>query len=54
MQLFKAFRGSLAVSAITLVLVGVLSGDPKLVLTALVLAILEVTLSFDNAVVNAK
>ena len=54
MQVLKAFRGSLAVSAITLVLVGVLSGEISLVLTAFVLAILEVTLSFDNAVVNAK
>jgi uncharacterized protein len=53
-QVLKAFRGSLAVSAITLVLVGVLSGEISLVLTAFVLAILEVTLSFDNAVVNAK
>ncbi|NEK58810.1 DUF475 domain-containing protein [Geodermatophilus sabuli] len=50
----KAFRGSLAVSVIVLVLVGVLSGSIALVATALVLAILEVTLSFDNAVVNAK
>lgn len=54
MQTLKAFRGSLLVSAIVLVLVGVLSGSPALVVTALVLAILEVTLSFDNAVVNAK
>jgi hypothetical protein len=35
-------------------MVGVLSGSVALVATALVLAILEVTLSFDNAVVNAK
>ena len=54
MQTLKAFRGSLAVSAIVLILVGVLSGDWKLVLVAIVLSILEVTLSFDNAVVNAK
>jgi hypothetical protein len=53
-QTLKAFRGSLLVSAITLVLVGVLSGSIALVVTAFVLAILEVTLSFDNAVVNAK
>ena len=54
MQALKAFRGSLAVSAIVLILVGVLSGDWKLVLVAIILSILEVTLSFDNAVVNAK
>ena len=54
MKTLKAFRGSLLVSAIVLVLVGVLSGDPGLVLIAAILAILEVTLSFDNAVVNAK
>jgi hypothetical protein len=53
-QTLKAFRGSLAVSAIVLILVGVFSGSVALVATALVLAILEVTLSFDNAVVNAK
>jgi hypothetical protein len=53
-QTLKAFRGSLLISAIVLVLVGVLSGDPGLVLIAAILAILEVTLSFDNAVVNAK
>jgi hypothetical protein len=53
-QTLKAFRGSLAVSAIVLILVGVLSGDWKLVLVAIILSILEVTLSFDNAVVNAK
>lgn len=54
MHFLKAVRGSLAVSVIILALVGILSGSPALVLTALVLAILEVTLSFDNAVVNAK
>ncbi len=54
MQTLKAFRGSLAVSVIVLILVGVLSGSVALVAIAFVLAILEVTLSFDNAVVNAK
>ena len=54
MQTLKAFRGSLAVSVIVLILVGVLSGSLALVATAAVLAVLEVTLSFDNAVVNAK
>ncbi len=54
MQTLKAFRGSLAVTIITLALVGILSGSIALVFTAAVLAILEVTLSFDNAVVNAK
>ena len=54
MKTLKAFRGSLAVSVIVLILVGVFSGSVALVATALVLAILEVTLSFDNAVVNAK
>jgi hypothetical protein len=53
-QTLKAFRGSLAVSVITLILVGVYSGSIALVATAFILAILEVTLSFDNAVVNAK
>ena len=54
MQTLKAFRGSIAVTIITLILVGVYSGSLALVATATVLAILEVTLSFDNAVVNAK
>lgn len=54
MQTLKAFRGSLIVSAVVLILVGVLSRSLALVATAAVLAVLEVTLSFDNAVVNAK
>ena len=54
MQVLKAFRGSIAVSIIVLALVGILSGSIALVATAFILAILEVTLSFDNAVVNAK
>ncbi len=54
MQTLKAFRGSFAVTIIVLALVGILSGSIALVATAAVLAILEVTLSFDNAVVNAK
>jgi hypothetical protein len=53
-QVLKAFRGSLAVSVVVLALVGIFSGSIALVATAFVLAILEVTLSFDNAVVNAK
>ena len=54
MQILKAFRGSIAVTIVTLALVGILTGSVALVLTAAVLAVLEVTLSFDNAVVNAK
>ena len=54
MQLLKAFRGSIIASIVVLALVGYFSGSLALVLTALVLAILEVSLSFDNAVVNAK
>ncbi len=54
MQTLKAFRGSLVVTVVTLALIGILSGSIALVATAAVLAILEVTLSFDNAVVNAK
>ena len=54
MQILKAFRGSLAITVITLALIGYLSGSIALVATAAVLAVLEVTLSFDNAVVNAK
>ena len=54
MQLLKAFRGSIVVSLVVLALVGWFSGSVVLVLTALVLSVLEVSLSFDNAVVNAK
>ncbi len=54
MKTLKAFRGSIAVTIIVLALVGILSGSIALVATAAVLAVLEVTLSFDNAVVNAK
>ena len=54
MQILKAFRGSLAITVITLALIGYLSGSIALVATAAVLAVLEVTLSLDNAVVNAK
>lgn len=54
MQTLKAFRGSLAVSLIVLIAVGVLTRSAELVVTAAILAVLEVTLSFDNAVVNAK
>jgi hypothetical protein len=52
--LLKAFRGSILVTVVTLVLVGVFTGSIALVASAIVLAVLEVTLSFDNAVVNAK
>ena len=54
MQVLKAFRGSIIASIVVLALVGWFSRSPALVLTALVLSILEVSLSFDNAVVNAK
>ena len=54
MQLLKAFRGSIIASIVVLALVGYFSRSPAVVLTALVLAVLEVSLSFDNAVVNAK
>lgn len=54
MQTLKAFRGSLIVTVVTLALVGILRQSLTMVATAAVLAILEVTLSFDNAVVNAK
>ncbi|MFC3688127.1 DUF475 domain-containing protein [Aquipuribacter hungaricus] len=54
MQVLKAFRGSIIASIVVLALVGYFSRSPALVLTALVLSILEVSLSFDNAVVNAK
>jgi hypothetical protein len=53
-QTLKAFRGSLAVTVIVLIAVGVFSGSLALVAIAAILAVLEVTLSFDNAVVNAK
>jgi hypothetical protein len=53
-QTLKAFRGSLAVTVIVLIGVGLYSGSLELVLIAAILAVLEVTLSFDNAVVNAK
>ncbi len=54
MQALKAFRGSFAVTVIVLVGIGVFSGSLALVAIAAILAVLEVTLSFDNAVVNAK
>ena len=54
MQTLKVFRGSIVVTVGVLALIGIVSRSPALVATAAVLAILEVTLSFDNAVVNAK
>lgn len=54
MRTVRAFRGSLLVSAAVLVLVGLLSRSVTAVATTAVLAVLEVSLSFDNAVVNAK
>jgi len=51
--MFKAFRIPLALTLITLVLMLFLAG-PSTTLTVAVLAILEISLSFDNAVVNAK
>src|SRR3954449_8025194 len=49
---FKTFGGSLAVAAIGLVLGYLYGGGTGLALAA-ILAVLEVSLSFDNAVVNA-
>ena len=54
MKTLKAFRGSIAITILTLALIGFFTGSVVLVATTIVLAILEVTLSFDNAVVNAK
>ena len=54
MKTLKAFRGSIAITILTLALIGYYTGSAVLVATTIVLAILEVTLSFDNAVVNAK
>ena len=54
MQTLKAFRGSILLTIITLAAIGIATGSVALVATTIVLAILEVTLSFDNAVVNAK
>ena len=48
----KTFGFALAVSALVLTGVGIFGG-PELLLIAVILAILEVSLSFDNAVVNA-
>jgi uncharacterized protein len=49
---FKTFGGALCVAAVGLVLGGIYGGATGLALTA-ILAVLEVSLSFDNAVVNA-
>ncbi|MGH8960067.1 MAG: DUF475 domain-containing protein, partial [Jatrophihabitantaceae bacterium] len=49
---WKTFGGSLAVAVVGLVLGWLYGGGTGLALTA-ILAILEVSLSFDNAVVNA-
>jgi hypothetical protein len=48
----RTFGFSLIITAIVLTLVGVFAG-PDLLLIAVILAILEVSLSFDNAVINA-
>ena len=51
--IFKYFKGSFAVTAAGLVLSYMISGGWSAVFTAFVLAVLETSLSFDNAVVNA-
>jgi hypothetical protein len=48
----RTFGFSLVVTAIVLAAIGILAG-PNLLLVAAILAVLEVSLSFDNAVVNA-
>lgn len=53
MQNIKYFKGSIAVTLIGLFLAFTLGG-PAAIFTALVLSIMEVSLSFDNAIVNAK
>src|ERR1700722_13722781 len=49
---FRTFGGALVVTVVGLVLAGVYGGGTGLTLAA-ILAVLEVSLSFDNAVVNA-
>ena len=49
----KHFKGSLIVTALGLITALLIGGIPALYIVAL-LAILEISLSFDNAVVNAK
>lgn len=49
----KYFGGSIAVAIIGLVLSYFIAGSLGMVLTTAILAVLEVSLSFDNAVVNA-
>lgn len=49
---FRTFGFGLAVSAVVLTAVGIFGG-PELLAVAAILAVLEVSLSFDNAVVNA-
>jgi uncharacterized protein len=49
---FRTFGGSLGVTVVALALAFVYGGTPALVLAA-ILGVLEVSLSFDNAVVNA-
>jgi hypothetical protein len=51
--ILKTFGWSFAVTAVALV-VAVLYGGPQALALVLILGVLEVTLSFDNAVVNAK
>jgi hypothetical protein len=53
MGFIKSFGGSIAVTVVALILGYLYAGLPGLFLVA-VLSILEVSLSFDNAVVNAK
>lgn len=50
---FKTFSGSLIITAIALVLGYLYGGLPALFLVA-ILGVLEISLSFDNAVVNAR
>ena len=50
---FKTFGGSLIITGIALVLGYIYGGVPALLLVA-ILGVLEVSLSFDNAVVNAR
>src|SRR4051794_35974858 len=51
--LLRTFRWSFAITALGLIAAGVLGGWDALALVA-ILSVLEISLSFDNAVVNAK
>jgi uncharacterized protein len=48
----RIFGASVAVSLIAIIAAGIIGG-PKIALIVLILAVLEISLSFDNAVVNA-